>query len=63
MPKKTFVTACSELLRMYQIRRGYLIPGTDTSYAKRIIAELAHMYDVSFKAAQIRMIDLGFIKA
>ena len=63
MPKRTFVIACSELLRTYQIRRGYLIPGMDTSYAKRIIAELAHMYDVSFKAAQIRMIDLGFIKA
>lgn len=63
MPKNTFSEAVKYALRNQGNHRGYLIPKQDDRIAKRVIAEVANVFDVSFRAAQIRMIHLGFVKA
>lgn len=62
MPKSTFSESVRQALRSWGNNRGYLIPKQDEKIARRVIAEVANVFDVSFRAAQIRMIHLGFIK-
>ena len=63
MPKSTFSEAVGYALRSQGNKRGYLVPGQDEKIAKRVISEVANVFEVSFRAAQIRMIHLGFIRA
>ncbi len=62
MPRKTFLEACRSVLRNYGVRKDYLPSDYDKYVANKIIWELAHIFDVSFRAAQIRMITLGVIQ-
>lgn len=62
MPKSTFGESVRQALRSQGNNRGYLIPKQDEKIARRVIAEVANVFDVSFRATQIRMIHLGFIK-
>lgn len=62
MPKSTFIEACILEMSSYGIRRGFLIPGKDVNVAKKVIATVSRIFDVSYRAAQIRMIHLGLIK-
>ena len=62
MPKSTFSEAVRYALCSQGNNIGYLIPKQDENIAKRVIVEVANVFDVSFRAAQIRMIHLGFIK-
>lgn len=63
MPKKTFIEVCQKVMWTYGIRRGYLQRETDKHIASKIIKDVADMFDVSFRATQIRMINLGLVKA
>ena len=62
MPKDTFQIAFSEAMRNSGIWRGYLIAGVDNDKARKVIEELMHVFGVSFRAAQIRMMHLGLIR-
>lgn len=62
MPKAMFVEACRDEFHHERIWKGYLTPGTDDFVAKKIIAKMARLFDVSYRAAQIRMINLGLIR-
>lgn len=62
MPKDTFQIAFSEAMRNNGIWRGYLIAGVDNDKARKVIEELMHVFGVSFRAAQIRMMHLGMIR-
>lgn len=62
MPKNTFLEACRSELWSNGVTKGYLTSGADKYIAGRVISEVAHVFDVSFRAAQIRMINLGLIK-
>ena len=62
MPRKTFLEACRSALRTYGVKKDYLPSDYDRYVAGKIIGELARTFDVSYRAAQIRMITLGVIK-
>lgn len=62
MPKSTFVEAFGEAMRSNGLLRNYLQPGVDDNKAKKVIAELMHVFNVSNRATQIRMNHLGMIR-
>ncbi len=62
MPRKTFLEACRSVLRTYGVKKDYLPSDYDKYVAGKIIGELARTFDVSYRAAQIRMITLGVIQ-
>ncbi len=61
MPKDTFILAAKEAMNERGIWRGYLSMQYDVQIINKVISELAHVFDVSFKAAKIRMLHLGLI--
>jgi len=61
MPKAIFVEVCREVFRENGILKGYLAVGVDDYVAHRIIRAVAKKFAVSFRAAQIRMLRLGYI--
>lgn len=63
MPKKTFIEVCQTVMWSYGVRRGYLHKDMDKEVAFDIIKNVANMFDVSCRATQIRMVNLGLIKA
>lgn len=62
MPKKTFKEVCASVFWSHGIRNGYLSKDVGQRVAHEIISTVAGMFDVSFRAAQIRMINLDLIK-
>lgn len=64
MPKDVFDSYASAILHKYGVYRGYLISGNeaDKRYAYDIFSEIAQPFQVSVRAAQIRMIHLGLIR-
>lgn len=62
MPKRTFLEACRSEIRSNSVKKGYLTFDTDKYIIGRVISEVAQVFDVSFRAAQIRMINLGLIR-
>lgn len=63
MPKEMFREVCKEVLRDHGIYKGYLAAGKDNVVAYDVIREVAKKFFVSARAAQIRMLRLGFINA
>ncbi len=63
MPKNIFCDYAKKVIRENGVRRGYLINGTYTNrrQAFEIITEVAEQFNVSYRAAQIRMLTLGLI--
>lgn len=61
MPKSTFTAAFREIMSQYGFNKNYLIPGEEVNKSKKVIWELANVFDVSYKATQIRMNHLGMI--
>lgn len=62
MPKSTFVEAVNSALCDNGNTYGYLAVERDEKIARDVISEVAHVFDVSYRAAQIRMLHLGFIR-
>lgn len=64
MPKDVFYNFARMAIRKSGISKGYLSKGAyaDKRQAYPIITEIAETFQVSYKAAQIRMIHLGLIR-
>ena len=62
MPKDIFQIAFSEAMRNSGIWRGYLIAGVNNAKARKVIEELMHVFGVSLRAAQIRMMHYRLIR-
>lgn len=63
MPKETFLEACRGAIRSCENTRGYLVSGTDDFTERKVISEVAHIFDVSFRAAKIRMNHFGLLRS
>ncbi len=64
MPRDVFYDYARSVIRSYGIARGYLTSssGTNKRQAFEIISKVAERFYVSYRAAQIRMINLGLIR-
>ena len=64
MPKDVFCAVTSLIIKEHGLRRGYLISGQqqDKRIAYDVISKVSEIFQVSYKAAQIRMIHLGLIR-
>ena len=64
MPKDTFKSLSRLIIKKNGISSGYLFKGaySNKRQAYQIISEVAGIFSVSYRAAQIRMIQLGLIK-
>lgn len=63
MPKNVFYTYAKNVIRENGVSRGYLTnsPYSNKRQAYEIISEIAEQFNVSYRAAQIRMLHLGLI--
>lgn len=62
MPKETFKEICDSVFWSYGIRNGHLSEYVGKRVACEIISTVAGMFNVSFRAAEIRMTDLNLTK-
>lgn len=64
MPKDVFYKFAKNVIRENGVSRGYLInsPYANQRQAFEIITKIAEQFNVSYRAAQIRMLHLGLIK-
>lgn len=64
MPQEVFYDCARSIIRSFGVSCGHLTvsSGTDRRQAFEIISKIAERFDVSYRAAQIRMIKLGLIR-
>ena len=64
MPKNVFYAFAKNVIRDNGVSRGYLInsPYANNRQVFEIITKIAEQFNVSYRAAQIRMLHLGLIK-
>ena len=62
MPYGVFFDAASSVIRNHGIHYGYLVKGERIAESIEIIREIAEIFDVSMRAAQIRMCHMGLIR-
>lgn len=63
MPRDVFRSFARKVIRGYGISRGYIVNNSNVDKAKvgDIISQIAEVFNVSYRAAQIRMLHLGLI--
>ena len=62
MPRKTFARAFSYAMYEEGVRLRYLIKGDDIKTERRVIHRLTEIFEVSHKAAEIRLRTLGLLR-
>lgn len=61
MPKNTFIRAAEDVMREHLLFRLYLIVGRDHDQSCRVIDDLAQLFQVSRRATQIRLKQVGML--
>ena len=62
MPKEVFGEKALSLMRSRGIYQSFLLTGERVTESRDVINELAKTFEVSRRAAQIRMLHLGLIR-
>ena len=62
MPRRTFVEAFYDAMRSEGMRQNYLIKDDDRRVEASVIHQLMEVFDVSYRATEIRLKTLGLMR-